>query len=60
VKVPAFHSARAADVYHDRDDCPQGREIAERDRVEGTGGRQLCFHCGRTTSLENARNVKER
>jgi hypothetical protein len=33
------------DVYHDHDDCPQGRRILPQDRRPGTGNRPRCDDC---------------
>jgi hypothetical protein len=32
-------------VYHDHDDCPDGRRILPHDRVSGTGGKPRCDAC---------------
>jgi hypothetical protein len=32
-------------VYHDRDDCPYGREIKPWHRQAGEGGRPRCDEC---------------
>ena len=33
------------DVHHTHDDCPSGKQIPPRNRVNGTGGRRLCKTC---------------
>jgi hypothetical protein len=32
-------------VYHDHDDCPDGKRILLRHRVNGTGGKPRCMKC---------------
>jgi hypothetical protein len=45
-KVPAYHTdfgehpAEYRDVYHDHDDCPDGRLILPHHRSSGTGGKR--------------------
>ncbi len=56
-KVEPYHSARGAEVYHDRDDCPEGCAIPEGERRAGRGGRPRCFHCASATSIESAKDV---
>jgi hypothetical protein len=33
------------EVYHDHDDCPDGKQIMEKHRKLGTGGKPLCKAC---------------
>ncbi len=33
------------EVYHDHEDCPDGKRITAAHRVFGTGGRRLCDKC---------------
>jgi len=50
-KVTAYHTnspeypPQHRNVYHDRDDCPDGRRIKQQDRVSGTGNRPRCKEC---------------
>lgn len=44
-KVPAFHSSKQKDVYHDRSECTEGNNIEKKYRVEGTGGLPRCKTC---------------
>ena len=32
-------------VYHDRDDCPDGRRIKSQHKESGTGGKRRCLEC---------------
>ena len=32
-------------VYHDRDDCKDGKRIQPKHRESGTGGKQRCKEC---------------
>jgi len=32
-------------VYHDHDDCKDGRRIKSQHRVVGTGGKKQCLEC---------------
>lgn len=34
-------------VYHDHDDCRDGRRIQAQHRKSGTGGKQRCMECTR-------------
>ncbi len=33
------------DVYHNHYDCISGKQIPNKNLVEGTGGYRLCMHC---------------
>lgn len=46
-KVSPYHSTNPSDpdVYHDRDDCPSGKQIPARNRVPGTNGYRKCARC---------------
>ena len=46
-KVPAYHSTNPSDpdVYHDRDDCPAGKQIPAKNRESGKGGYRRCKKC---------------
>jgi len=46
-KCSPYHttSSEDRDVYHDHDDCPDGRRIKQENRVPGTGGRPRCKEC---------------
>lgn len=50
-KVPAYHTNSTEEppehrqVYHDHDDCKDGKRIEERHRESGTGGKQRCKEC---------------
>ena len=54
-KVPAYHTdfgehpAEYRDVYHDHDDCPDGRLILPHHRSSGTGGKPQCKKCSELT-----------
>lgn len=44
----AYHSSNPSDpdVYHERDDCPTGKQIPAKNRVEGKGtGSRPCKDC---------------
>jgi hypothetical protein len=50
-KVPPYHTnspeypPRERNVYHDHDDCPDGRRIEEQHKRAGTGNRSRCDEC---------------
>jgi len=54
-KVLAYHTdfeehpAEYRDVYHDHDDCPDGRLILPHHRSSGTGGKPQCKKCAELT-----------
>jgi len=33
------------EVYHDHDDCPEGKKILPKHRETGTGGKPRCKEC---------------
>jgi hypothetical protein len=49
--VPPYHTITPEkpygerDVYHDRNDCPTGRQIEPQNRRSGTAGRPRCEDC---------------
>ena len=47
MKVPAYHTTNPEhrNVYHDHDDCKDGKRILAADKVAGTGGRPRCQEC---------------
>jgi hypothetical protein len=50
-KVPAYHTnsleypPEHRNVYHDHDDCFEGKKIQQKHRENGTGGKDLCKEC---------------
>jgi hypothetical protein len=46
-KVPSYHSDSLEDkpVYHDHDDCWEGRKIERKHLQPGTGGKRRCEVC---------------
>lgn len=50
-KVKPYHTVeleyppRQRNVYHDHDDCPDGRRIKPQHRRAGTAGRARCDEC---------------
>ncbi len=50
-KVPTYHTdseeypPRHRNVYHDHDDCPDGKRILPKHRKSGTGGKSRCDEC---------------
>jgi hypothetical protein len=50
-KVAAYHTdseeypPKHREVYHDRDDCPDGKRIQAKHRKTGTGGKPRCKEC---------------
>jgi hypothetical protein len=50
-KVPPYHTNSVEyppehrNVYHDHDDCPDGKRILPRHRESGTGGKPRCKEC---------------
>ena len=54
-KVLAYHTdfeehpAEYREVYHDHDDCPDGRLILPHHRSSGTGGKPQCKKCAELT-----------
>ncbi|QNG19087.1 hypothetical protein G4H71_19865 [Rhodococcus triatomae] len=47
MEILAFHSSRPADpdLYHDHDDCPDGKGIASWNRTVGAFGYHRCPIC---------------
>jgi hypothetical protein len=51
MKVPAFHTNSAEyppshrEVYHDHDDCADGKKIKREHREVGTSGKKRCKEC---------------
>jgi len=43
----AEYSPRTRQVYHDHDDCPDGRRIKRLLREKGTGAKPRCGDCKR-------------
>jgi hypothetical protein len=49
--VAAFHTDSPEyppthrEVYHDRDDCPDGKRIKREHRKTGTGNKKRCKEC---------------
>jgi len=52
-KVAAFHTnspeapPEHREVYHDRDDCFEGKKIQQKHKESGTGGKKRCKECTR-------------
>ena len=50
-KVAAYHTTspeyppKERNVYHDHDDCPDGKRIKPQHKVPGTAGRPRCMEC---------------
>jgi len=50
-KVAPFHTNSTEyppehrNVYHDRDDCPDGKRIQSKHRESGTGSKPRCKEC---------------
>lgn len=46
-KVAAYHTtlSETPEVYHDRDDCSEGKKIKAEHKEDGTDGRQKCKVC---------------
>jgi Mn-dependent DtxR family transcriptional regulator len=50
-KVVPYHTnsdeylPKHREVYHDHDDCPDGRKILARHRENGTGNKLRCDEC---------------
>ncbi len=47
MKVYPFHTTEpeTPPVYHDNDECPDGKRIKPHHKQLGTGGRRLCKWC---------------
>ncbi len=49
MKIAPYYSDTPEDrqryVYHDHDDCPDGRRILPQNKRQGTGGRPRCDAC---------------
>lgn len=50
MKISPYHTVteekpEQRDVFHDHDDCPDGRRIEPQNRRSGTGGRPRCDAC---------------
>ena len=48
MKVRAYHSSsyEGPYVYHDHDDCPEGSQISESEKVPGRKKYPRCAKCG--------------
>jgi hypothetical protein len=52
-KVAAYHTdseeyaPQHRNVYHDHDDCPDGKRIQAKHRKSGTGGKLRCKECAK-------------
>ena len=49
-KVAPYHTTKPEvpperDVYHDHDNCPDGKRIRPEHRASGTAGRPRCKEC---------------
>jgi hypothetical protein len=50
-KVSAYHTnspeypPKHREVYHNHDDCPDGKRIETKHREDGTDGKPLCKEC---------------
>jgi hypothetical protein len=50
-KVPAYHTnspeypPEQREVYHDHDNCKDGKQIKPQHRASGTAGRRRCKEC---------------
>ncbi len=50
-KVAAYHTSsheyppKHREVYHDHDDCPDGRRIKREHKEQGNGGKKRCDAC---------------
>jgi len=50
-KVTPYHTnsqeypPKHRNVYHDHDDCPDGKRIQTKHRENGTGGKARCDEC---------------
>lgn len=46
---PAYHTTlgeyKHRNVYHDHNNCPDGKRIKKEHRTPGTGGRPRCDEC---------------
>lgn len=45
--VSPYHTTNPEhpNVYHDKDTCPDGKRILQKDKVNGTGNRPHCKEC---------------
>jgi hypothetical protein len=52
-RVPPYHTdsdeyaAHQREVYHNHDNCPDGKRIKPQHRRSGTAGRPLCKECSK-------------
>jgi hypothetical protein len=52
-KVSEYHTnspeypPKHREVYHNHDDCPDGKRIQTKHRENGTGGKPLCKECSK-------------
>jgi len=52
-KVAPYHTnseeypPKHREVYHDHDDCFEGKKIQQKHRLSGTGGKKRCEECVR-------------
>ncbi len=49
--TPESGEPRHRDVYHDHDNCSDGRRILPKHKVRGVGGRTKCDECKSLSSL---------
>ena len=49
--TPESGEPRHRDVYHDHDNCSDGRRILPKHKVRGMGGRTKCDECKSLSSL---------
>jgi len=42
-------------VYHDQSECPEGKKIRSRHRIDGAGGRTRCKECERIDIASRAK-----
>ena len=47
MQVKPFYSKVQKDVYHDSNQCTEGKNIEDKNRESGTGGLPKCDHCKR-------------
>lgn len=45
MRVTPFHSKKNPGVYHVCSNCTEGNNIEKENKVQGTGGGNLCHRC---------------
>ena len=64
-KVPAYHTdseeylPKHREVYHDDDECYEGKKIEKKHRKDGTGGKKQCAVCADLAAKRAAESSRQ-